>query len=556
VTIRLDLVLWLGVIAAAAALRLARLDALPLTFDESARAFDALRVSRNSVPEGWSGDLAAALTSYLFRIVDGSDFGARVVPALAGCGTVVAVWLSGRALGRTGALTAGILLAFSPLAVLLSRSAVSFGTGAFLAVAMMGSLFSYVRQPRAQTAFVFAVAFGIAPSTDAVATTAAIAILAFLLLEPIVVPDGAVAQAWGVFRRSPSHWLSVILVLAAAVELGITHFGTSLERLGLAGITQWSDMFALPRDGRAPEYQAALLIAYEWPILLAGVIGIAVFGQRLFRRGTSALTSPQRFVAIWATLAAATVALATQREAGQLLVLILPLALIAALLAEDVVPTLNWGVLGRWWPAVAGALVLLACAALITSEWSEAGISRSDRLYLVLALGGAALLVTGGFSFVGRDAAVIAVAVAASVAFGFLTHTNLSLTRNDEAAEFAVDIRTTRRVEMFQETVAQFAASRAGPVLVDPALSQPLSWYLRDLPVAFAAPEDTAGAVVVPAGSKVEGFTRAGEVWRLGEGWYPSDLDLLPLWRWLVEREPYGNLDDMTIDAEILVPAP
>ena len=49
VALRLDVLVWLGLIAAGAALRLARMEALPLTFEESARAFDALR-SRTGPP--------------------------------------------------------------------------------------------------------------------------------------------------------------------------------------------------------------------------------------------------------------------------------------------------------------------------------------------------------------------------------------------------------------------------------------------------------------------------------------------------------------------------
>ncbi len=100
-------------------------------------------------------------------------------------------------------------------------------------------------------------------------------------------------------------------------------------------------------------------------------------------------------------------------------------------------------------------------------------------------------------------------------------------------------------------------ASRAGPVLIDPALTGPLAWYLRDVAVTFAEPEDDASAVIVPAGREVDGFTTASEVWRLGGGWYPTDLDVLPLWRWLVFREAYGNLDSMQeVEAQILVPTP
>lgn len=553
-TVQVDFLLWLGLIAAAAALRLARLDALPLTLDESARAFDALRVSQNSVPESWNGDLAAALTSYLFRIFGDSEFVARAVPAVAGSLMVAAVWLCGRGLGRVGALVAGALLALSPLALLLSRSAVAFSLGGLLAVAMTAALFSYLREPRALTAFLLAVAFALAPSTDAVATTAAIAVVAFLFLEPVLSEGSTVARAWGVFRRSPSHWLSVVLVLAAALELGLTHFGTSIDRLGLAGVTQWSEMFALPRDSREPGYQVALLLAYDWPILLAGGIAAIVFVWRLMRRGAAALTPSQRFVLLWAALATLVVALATQREAGQLLILILPFALLAGLLADDLLPALDWSVLRRWWPAGAIIVALLAYAAVITTEWSEAGISGAERFYLVLALGSAVTLLVTSYSLLERRAAVIGVAVVGVLAFAFLAHTALSLTGDDDAAEFAVDIRTGDRIGQFRETVGQLVASRAGPVLIDPGLREPLAWYLRDLAVTFARPGEEASAVVVLAGQEVEGFTSLGEAWRLGEGWYPADLEPLPLWRWLVYRESYGNLDG--VDAQILVPAP
>jgi hypothetical protein len=77
---------------------------------------------------------------------------------------------------------------------------------------------------------------------------------------------------------------------------------------------------------------------------------------------------------------------------------------------------------------------------------------------------------------------------------------------------------------------------------------------LRDLAVTFAESPEGAGAVVVRADREMEGFTPLGEPWRLGEGWYPDDLDALRLWRWLVYREPYGNLD--SVDAQILVPVP
>ena len=553
VALRLEVLVWLGLIAAGAALRLARLDALPLTFEESARAFDAFRVSHNAVPDGWRGDLAAALTSYLFRAFGDTDLVVRLVPAVAGALMVGAAALCGRGLGRSGALAAGALLAFSPLAVLLARSGTAFSLGGLLAVGMVGALLSYLREPRALTAFLFAVTFGLAPSTDAVATTAALGCAGFLLLEPLA-GGGEVAQAWGVFRRSPSHWLSVGLVLAAALELALTHFGTSLDRTGLPGLRQWGEMFARPGDGREPEYRAALLLAYEWPVLVAGGLAAAFFAVRLARGGARALTPAQRLALLWAVLAAAVVAAASQREAGQLLMLVLPLAVLGGLLVEELAPSLDWSLLRRWWPAAVAAVALVAYAALVTTEWSQGLAGRADRISLVLALGGAVLLLSGCYSLLGGRATVIAFSVAPALALAFVTHTDLNLVRNDGGAEMAVDTRTSQRIEQFQEAVRRIAAGRAGALFVDPELAEPLAWYLRDLPVAAGPVESDAALVIVTAGTDIGGFTVTGETWRLGEGWYPRGMRPLPLWRWLVYREPYGKLD--SVDAQILVPKP
>jgi hypothetical protein len=313
-------------------------------------------------------------------------------------------------------------------------------------------------------------------------------------------------------------------------------------------------MFGLPRDGREPEYQVALLLAYEWPVLLAGGLAAVFFVWRMARGGAGALTPGQRLALVWTVLGTFGVALATQREAGQLLMLVVPLAVLGGLLAEELAPSLDWAVLRRWWPAAAGALLLVAYAALITTDWSQRPTSTWDRLSLVLALGGAVLLLTACYSLIERRAAAIVLVVAGTLAFAFLAHTDLNLVRNDAGAEMAVDARMSQRIDQFHEGVVRIAADRAGPVFVDPALREPLAWYLRDLPVAVGPVEADASLVVVAAGIKIEGFTAVGETWRLGEGWYPLRIRLLPLWRWLVYREPYGEPDD--VDAQILVPEP
>ncbi|MBI2912649.1 MAG: glycosyltransferase family 39 protein [Chloroflexi bacterium] len=545
---------WAALLALAAALRLAALTASSFGLGEAGRALDAARVAGGAVPDGWSGDLAAALTSYLFRVFGESELVARLVPAVAGAALVGVLWLARLWLGRGGALVAAVLVAFSPLFVLFSRSALAFSGGGLVAGVMAVALFAYLRQPRPWPAFALVAALGLAPLTDAVAVTGAIAILAFVALEGSVLGNEDIALAWRAFRRSPVQWLSALLVLAAALELGLTHFGTSLDRSGLPGLRLWTDMFDLPRDSRPPEYHMALLTAYEWPVLLAGGTAFALFAWRLLRGGAGALSPVQRFSLLWTAVAALTLALVTRREAGQLLILLLPLALLAGALAEEVAAGIDWSVLRRWWPLVAACLGLIAYAALLLTEGSRTGINDGDRALLVVALVGAAVLIGGSYLLLRRRATALPVAIVVLLALPFLAHSSLAVARGD-GAEFATDLRITGRAERFADTVSQLAQERGGTVVLDRQVGEALLWPLRDSPVVLGDPTASASAVIARADQTPAGFEPLGDPWRLAEGWYPQALlHPLSMWRWKVFRDPYGSVD--SIDVRFYVPKP
>jgi len=553
-TVSVEALAWAALLALAAALRLASLERPPFSLAEAGRALDAARVADGTVPAGWSGDLAAALTSYLFRIFGESQFVARLAPAVAGAALVGVVWLARPWLGRAGALVAGVLVGFSPLFVLFARSALAFSAGSLLAAAMAVAVFAYLRQPRPWPAFALVVALGLSPLTDAVAVTGAIAVLGFLALESLLLDSEQVAAAWRTFRRSPVHWLSALLVLAAALELGLTHFGTSLDRSGLPGLRLWTNMFDLPRDSRPPEYHMALLAAYEWPALLAGGLAFVLFAGRVLRGGTGAVSPFQRFLLVWTAVAALTLVLVTRREAGQLLMLLLPLALLAGALAEEAASAIDWSLLRRGWPIVVACLGLIAYAALLLTEWSRTGIGDGDRALLVLALVGVAALIGGTYLLVGRRAAAVPLVALTLVAVPFLAHSSLAVGFGD-GAEFTADLRITGRAERFSETVSQLAQERGGTVALDRALGESLVWPLRDAPLVTGDPTKSASAVIARADQTPAGFEPLGDAWRLAEGWYPQALlHPLSLWRWLVFREPYGSVD--SIDVRIYVPKP
>ncbi len=186
ITVSLEVLIWFGLIVAAAALRLLDLDGLPLTTDEASRALDAARVADGDVPETWRGDLVAAGTSYLFRIFGEDEFVARVVPAMAGAAVVPVLWFARPYAGKLAALVAASLVTISPLFVLYSRSATQYSAGCLLAAVMMVCLFGYLSRPRTGVAFPLVVALALAPLTDAPAVVAALAVLVFLMLESTV----------------------------------------------------------------------------------------------------------------------------------------------------------------------------------------------------------------------------------------------------------------------------------------------------------------------------------------------------------------------------------
>lgn len=556
-SIRLKTVLWLALLAAGASLRLVRLDDLPFTLGESARALDALRVAQGNVPDTWSGDLSAALASYLFRLFPESELLARIVPAVAGCVLIAALWFASRVMGSAAALLSAALLALSPLAILVSRSALPFSLGALLSIVMVVSLFAYLREQRASSLFPLAVSLALAPTVDAVATATAISVLLFLLAEGAFRRDSEVAEGWRTLRRNPSHWVSVLFVFVAALELGLTHFGTSVRRLGLPGLTQWGDMFALPRDDRAPEYQLALLLAYDWPLLLAGLSGFALLAQRLLARGRRSLSPLQRFLLLWTVVAALTVALATQREAGQLLIVLLPLALLGGSFLDELLSSLDWPLLRRWWPLPLASLLLIAYGALLLTRWSSpGGTTRAEEMMTVLALGGAAAIIAAAYPLLARETVVLLFAVVAALALAFTLHSAL-WTGLGDGAEFAADPRAPDEIAEFQLTVEQLVLERSPPILVDPSVAPAIAWYIRDSPLIVGAVSPDVTTIIAPADPAPPGFTALGRPWRVVEGWYPEDVKLLPLWRWLVYRTSYGNLvNETNLDVSIFVRTP
>lgn len=552
-SVSLETMAWLIVIAVAAALRLARLDHLPLSIDESVRSFAAWQMSQGDTPANWPGDMTSSLTAYLFSIFDSSDFLARLLPALAGSALVALFWPLSRYAGGAALAAAG-LLAFSPLLVHLSRSSLPYSVGAFLSLTMVLSLFAYLRTQSPLYFFALILNLGLALSSDPISISTALILVAFLIYESGWRRSEAVLAAAEPIRQNPALLISGLLFFLGALELGVTHFGTSIDRLSLAGLRQWVDMFALPRDGLPWHFHPGMLMSYEaLLLLLGGTAYLWLLSRWIISRGQD-VSLFQRFLFFWASGAALIIAITTRREAGQLVLLILPLALLAGGWLERIVTEASPASLGRAAPYLAAVLALAGYMALVFTQWARAGAvgSTGERVGVIFALAAAIALIWITWNTLGRQAVASSLALALVLLAILAIHGSTSVMYG-RGNEFVVAERIDPRVFQLQERLATIEAETPGPIAVHDSFLPALGWYLRDVNgVVFApSPVVDAVAIVAPPGESAPSGYRWQEAWPIAEGWLPHSVDPLDWWRWLIYRESWGNLSSR--EADLLV---
>ncbi|KPK21142.1 MAG: hypothetical protein AMJ76_03460 [Dehalococcoidia bacterium SM23_28_1] len=551
-SINLGTVVWLAVIALAAALRLARLDHLPLAVDESVRAFASWQTSEGDTPANWPGDMTSAITAYLFSIFGSSDLLARLLPALAGSALVALLWPLSRYVGGAALAAAG-LLAFSPLLVHVSRSSLPYSVGAFLSLAMVLSLFAYLRTQRPQYLFALTLSMGLALGSDLVSTSTALIVVAFLAYEMTWQRSQDVLAAAALIRQNPALIISCLLFFLGALELDITHFGTSVDRLGLAGPRQWVDMFALPRDGLPWHFHPGILTSYEALLLLLGGSAYLWLLIRWVASRGADVSLFQRFLFFWASGAAVIIAITTRREAGQIVLLLLPLALLAGSWLERIAAETEPASFGRAVPYLTPVLALAGYMALVLTQWARAGEvgSADERTGMILALAGVIALIWITWNMLGRQAAGGSLALALVLLVIVAIHGSTSVMYG-RGSEFLASERVDAHVFQLQERLAAVEAETPGPIAVHESFLPSLGWYLRDVKGLVFAPSATdAVAIVTPPGEPAPSGYRSQETWPIAEAWLPHSVDPLDWWRWLVYREPWGDLSSR--EADLLV---
>lgn len=545
----------------ALALRLANLGAHPLSDAEAGQALVAWRVYHGQpVTQTGYSPLVVTLNLVGFLLLGGSEFVARLGPALLSVALVLLPYGLRRHLGRTPALVASALFAISPTALYLSRTTNGDMGAAVGGLALVVGLFSWLDPHRkSPTSKLYLAAAGLVlmlTASPAGYSTLAL-LLGFLALAAAVGERSYAAPAregLAALRTRVVNWgdfgLGLIIGLLAVAT------GLLFNPGGLAAaadlLTSWLLGFA-PAVAVQSAYPAVFLLSLYEPFnLLAGLFGLSM---ALLRRRLLDL-----FLGWWFFGGIALDLLRSGRIAGEVLVPLVPLVLLAGLALGMLWDSLREQ--GEWLREG-----IITAAGLVISSYAYVSLMTYTRqggktFWLpVIALGLFAGLVVlfsvwydGAAALRGAALAVAVTLLAFTVATGWrLNYRPLADPRQPlvraPAAEGLPDL-----VAMLE----QVSSWRAGDsylldIIADRRLGPAVEWQLRRFenvtwvdrldqwPPAISAGHsdalDSASVILTrPDASLSLGEGYAGQDFTIRAFWSPAGLRGQSLIRWIVLR--------------------
>ncbi len=590
--------LWGLVLISSLGLRLLRLDAAPLNTAEARDALGAWRFAQGqgtSTATGYSPLLFSGQW-FTFLIFGASDLAARLLPALAGTALALVPALLRKELGRLGALVAGTLLALSPTAVNVSRTASGDVLVALGALLFACGLWRIVKGEQSPTAdeihpsvvthhiasapdreprlsnIVYTLPLGIALMLVAspLAYSALLALGFALTLLVLIDADGRdrLQEGWIRLRTTPNLIRYTLGVFIGASILFSTAFAWHFEGLAAAAdlLPEWLSGFVRWPDSPGVAYPVFILVIYEPLILLLGVAGVAL---ATLRGGT-----PSLFFALWSIGALLLALIRPGHGPGDVLLTLLPLVCLAGLALDALFSSLR-----RWGHWLNEGLYLVASAPLWAYMLLNLAIysSRPQQYthiqllffdvalptYLSMAfVTGVLLLIFAlGIGYVqGLGPALRSLGLSTTLALLLYTVAatwGVNQNRPADPREPLVLEPTAPEVQLLRDSLAHFSRQHTGDahaidltiLIDDPALT----WVLRDFHQAqFAETIGTSTLASAIVASQTQGKPL------LGENYIGQDFPLRRRWntdglacRWNLTQ--YGFDQARQLDCSSLV---
>jgi uncharacterized protein (TIGR03663 family) len=278
---------YVAILLLALALRLPHLDNRPLHHDESIHAWLSWRLATGhgyQYDPAFHGPLQIYAMALLFLVFHASDAVARLGPALAGSALTVLPFFLRRQLGNVAALAMAFLLCISPTFLYFSRFAREDMYFVTLTLALVIMTFRFLDAPGPRRPVVMlallAALFATKESAYIVAFVFGTFFAGALLLEAQR-GGGPVVRALRSAGLAPWVWGAAAFVFLSA--LLFSTFFTRPEGFRTAvgrSLGYWLSQQPVNRGGEPWYFYFVLLPAYEWPILLLGLVGIVAALRR------------------------------------------------------------------------------------------------------------------------------------------------------------------------------------------------------------------------------------------------------------------------------------
>jgi uncharacterized protein (TIGR03663 family) len=362
------------------------LDDKPFHHDESLHAWFAWHLANG---DGYTYDPVyhGPVQFYLIALADlifgAGDYVARLHVALAGTIAVFLPFFLRRQIGSVAALTASLALCLSPSFLYFSRFAREDILVATVTLGLIVVLLRFFDEPRRWQPAVLLGLLAVAFATKE-STYITVFVVGLFLAATIVVQGLRAQGAGGRLRDGAllknavslgfSAWAWGVSTFLVVYTLLFSTFLTNPQGLqeGLWGsIDYWLGQQDVNRGGQPWFYYLILIPAYEWPIVILGLVGVVV-GLR--RRTITDLFLVWMFLSLLAIFS-----WASERMPWLVIHPLVPLVLLAGIGAQAL-----WLARGRWTARVGLALAGLAAIAAVYFSIQLSYVRSADARELLV----------------------------------------------------------------------------------------------------------------------------------------------------------------------------
>jgi hypothetical protein len=567
-----EVLAYVALIVLALVLRIAQLDVVPMSPNEARQALAAWRLAYPDasgaaiVPDS---PLLFALHTLGFSLLGASEFSARIFTALAGVGLILSPLLFRDFLGRARAFLLSLLLTFSPVLLIASRSDSAVVWTMLAGMIALAAFWRYQRsgqgrQAAVSMAAVAAMLFLTEPSGPVAVVVLVLALLGLIWAQRGLDDDAGLMLALRLPGRDTTWpWAPGALAAAVLVVIVATLFTTYPS--GLSGIGELLNGtlrdFTTTRPLIPPFFPLAITLFYEPVLVVAGLIAVVV----LFREGFESLLD--RFFLGW--LIAGTVAGAAYVGSGpeQALWIVVPLAGLASGLLLRLISRLRdplwYGVPG--WSRWVLMLLLIALLSMFTIHAQSVARSLLTNPTIGFQLGSLNaynmvwLIIIGLFIIIGYflssslwgEQTTQRGALLGVITFGMVTSLgsgwNAAVPNAGDPVELWNRTATSAETILLRSTLMEIAQRESsGFSIVELSVLAPedgvIAWLLRDFPnarfISDASAAENQRIVILPGGVDQPPLSSSyvGQRFGVSSVWDMTSLQFPDVLRWWMQR--------------------